>query len=91
MDILKKLKERITPPKVNISISLKKQFFSPGDVVEGSLNIDSQEEFDSTEIRCELECSESVRSKKGVYNAVTKRYEETDVWETKNFFQQEHH
>jgi len=86
MSIFKKLKEKITPPKANISISLKKQVFTPGDNVEGIVYIESQEEFDSNEIRCEFECLESIRRIKRFYNEALKREEEREVWETTKLF-----
>jgi hypothetical protein len=82
MSVFRKLKEKVTPPKVNVSITLKKPFFTLGDALEGVVQVESQEEFDCTEIRCELECVERVRRIKRVYNEALKREVEQQVWES---------
>lgn len=86
MGVFKKLKEKITPPKATVSITLKKPFFVLGDTIDGVLQVESQEEFDCTEIRCELECVERVRRIRRVYDAALKRDIEQQVWESAVLF-----
>jgi hypothetical protein len=86
MSVFKKLKEKVTPPKARLTIELKKPFFILGDSVEGVVQVESQEEFDCTEIRCELECIEKVRRIRRVYDATLKREIEQQVWESAILF-----
>lgn len=86
MSVFRKLKEKVTPPKVNISVVLKKPFSALGDTLDGTVQVESQEEFDCTEVRCELECVEQVRRIRRVYNEALKREVEQQVWESAALF-----
>jgi hypothetical protein len=86
MSILKRLKEKVTPPDVDVSISLDKNAFALGEDVEGTLSVQSKEEFDADEIRCELECWERVRRFRRVYDASLKRDVEREFWESAKLF-----
>jgi hypothetical protein len=86
MSVFRKLKEKVTPPKANVSVTLKKPLFVLGDTVEGVVQVESQEEFDCTEIRCELECVERVRRIRRVYNEALKREVDQQVWESAVLF-----
>ncbi|MEM1553862.1 MAG: hypothetical protein QXJ72_03110 [Thermoproteota archaeon] len=86
MSIFKKIKEKVTPPNVRLTIELRKPFFILGDNIDGVLQIESKEEFDCTEIRCELECIERVRRIRRIYDATLKREIEQQVWESTTLF-----
>lgn len=86
MSVFKKLKEKVTPPEVNLSISLDKSAFALGEDVVGNVSVQSNEDFDAKEIRCELECSERVRRFKRVYDANLKREVEHEFWESAKLF-----
>ncbi|MEM1509772.1 MAG: hypothetical protein QXY49_06605 [Thermofilaceae archaeon] len=86
MSLLKKISEKVTPPKVSVSLTLKKPYFLLGENVEGFLEVSSQEDFDCSEIRCELECVERVRRMKKVYSESLKREVEQPVWESMVLF-----
>ncbi|MBO3755330.1 MAG: hypothetical protein FGF53_10735, partial [Candidatus Brockarchaeota archaeon] len=86
MSVFRKLKEKVTPPKANVSVTLKKLLFILGDAVEGIVQVESQEEFDCTEIRCELECVEKVRRVRRIYNEALKREVDQQVWESAVLF-----
>ncbi|MEM3713194.1 MAG: hypothetical protein QXR97_06640 [Thermoproteota archaeon] len=86
MSVFKKLKEKVTPPKVSLTVELKKPFFTLGDNIDGIVKVESHEEFDCTEIRCELECVERVRRIRRVYDANLKREVEQQVWESAVLF-----
>jgi len=86
VSLFKKLRDKVTPPRVNISLLLKKQIFYLGVNVEGAVQVESQEEFDCTEIRCELECVERVRKTRRVYDASLKREVEQQVWDSAVIF-----
>ncbi|MEM0172343.1 MAG: hypothetical protein QXS21_06945 [Thermoproteota archaeon] len=86
MGIFQKIKEKVTPPKVNVSITLRKPFFTLGEPIEGTLQLFSQEEFDAVEIRCELNCTERVKRIRRFYDDNLKREVEREVWESANLF-----
>jgi hypothetical protein len=86
MSVFRKLKEKVTPPKVNVSVTLKKPLFVLGETLEGIVQVESQEEFDCTEVRCELECVERVRRIRRVYDEALKREVDQQVWESAVLF-----
>ncbi len=86
MNLLRKISEKVTPPKVNVSLTLSKPYFLLGETIEGFLDISSQEDFDCSEIRCELECVERVRRMRRVYSESLKREVEQPVWESAVLF-----
>ena len=86
MSIFQKIKEKVTPPRVNVSVALKKPFFVLGEPIEGTLQVFSQEEFDAVEIRCELDCTERVKKLRRVYDENLKREVEREVWEYAKLF-----
>jgi hypothetical protein len=67
MSIFQKIKEKVAPPRVNVSVALKKPFFILGEPIEGTLQVFSQEELDAVEIRCELDCTERVKKLKNTH------------------------
>lgn len=83
---LKKITEKVTPPRVNLSLSLKKNVFFLGENMEGELFLSSEEDLEAEEIRCELTCVESVKTQKRVYNPSLKREITTEVWETATLY-----
>jgi hypothetical protein len=83
---LGKLKEKVTPPNVHVTVALKKQFFSLGENLEGTVQILPGEEVDCDEIRCEIACIERVRKVKRVYSQSLKREVEQEVWESAVLF-----
>ncbi len=61
MGLFRKLTDRLTKPKANVSLKLEKSAFIWGEQVEGRLIVNSEEEIDATEIRAELRCEEKRR------------------------------
>ena len=86
MGFLGKLKEKVTPPNVHVSVTLKKQFFSIGENLEGTVQILPGEEVECDEIRCEIACTERVRRVRRVYNQSLKREVEQEVWDSAVLF-----
>jgi hypothetical protein len=58
MSFFKKITDRVTKPKSNVSLRLNKNIFNFGDRLEGTLIVSSEEDVDVTEIRAELRCDE---------------------------------
>jgi hypothetical protein len=68
MSFFKAIKDKLTPPKANVSLKLTETSFVLGENVEGILSISSSEDFQATEIRCEIECVEEAKRLKRVYD-----------------------
>lgn len=80
MSFFRKFKERLTPPNASISLELARWRFSPGEIVQGNLIVKSDEDFDATQIRCEIECVEEIKSRVSEYDSSSKRTVEREVW-----------
>ncbi|MEM3952695.1 MAG: hypothetical protein QXP74_04740, partial [Nitrososphaerota archaeon] len=72
MSFLKKLAEKVTPPRVSVKLSLS----------ESVLLVSSDEDFDAEEIRCEMQCVESAKVLKRFYDPGLKREVVREVWES---------
>ncbi|MEM0090764.1 MAG: hypothetical protein QXF84_05405 [Nitrososphaerota archaeon] len=86
MSFLRKLAEKVTPPKVNLKLNLSDSVFFLGGDIKGELIVSSEEEFDSEEIRCELQCVESAKVQKRIYSPSLKREIFTEVWESATIY-----
>jgi len=82
MSFLRKLKEKVTPPKANVSLNLSKNTFTLGEDLEGTLVLNSEEEFDASEVRVEFRCIEKKKKGRYEWNQITKRSEWREFWET---------
>ena len=74
MSFFKSIKNRLTPPKANISLKLNKTSFALGENVEGTLTISSSEDIQATEIRCEIECVEETKTTTQVWDEARRNY-----------------
>jgi len=74
MSFFKSIKNRLTPPKANISLKLNKTSFALGENVEGTLTISSSEDIQATEIRCEIECVEETKTTTQVWDEARRTY-----------------
>lgn len=88
ISFLKKMAEKVTPPKMKIELTLSKYLCALGEGVEGTMNVTSDESVDCDEVRLEFTCVESNRVRKRVYNPSLKREVETDVWESTTLLNQ---
>jgi hypothetical protein len=86
MAFLKKLKDKLTPPRATISLTLNKSSFALGENVEGTLSVSSDEEFDAAEIRCEIQCIEEAKKIKRVYDEMHRREIERQVMESATLY-----
>lgn len=86
MSFIKKLAEKVTPPKTNITLSLSKNTYFLGEDIEGELIVSSDEEFNADEVRCELQCIESAKVQKRIYDPALKHEVTREVWETATLF-----
>jgi hypothetical protein len=86
MGFFKKLKDKVTAPKVALDLRLEKFSFALGEDLVGTLNLSVQEDFECTEIRCEINCTEQARVIRYVYDPNIKRNVPQEVTETRVLF-----
>jgi hypothetical protein len=73
MGFLKKFTNKLTSPDAIVQLRVNNYSVALGDNLQGSLNINSKEDFETTEIRCEITCVEQAKVIKLVYDAALKR------------------
>jgi hypothetical protein len=73
MDFLKKLHDKVTAPDGNLELRLDNWSVALGQSLVGVLVFSAQEDFDSTEVRCEIECIETARVIRYVYDPNIRR------------------
>jgi hypothetical protein len=86
MSFLKKFVEKITPPKVTLSLNFSGNVFFLGEEVKGDLIVSSEDDFDADEVRCEMQCIESAKVQKLVYDPSLKRSIPVEVWESATLY-----
>jgi len=88
MGFFKKLKDKVTAPNANLELKLSKYAFCFRRKLGGSLIVSAKEDFDSTEVRCEIECSQEARVIRYQYDPAIKRSLPHEVTETSVLLQQ---
>jgi hypothetical protein len=73
MSFLKKLGNRLVVPKATVYLQLNDPFAVLGDNLEGTLTVTAHETIDAEEIRCELNCTETVQVSRTDYDPTLKR------------------
>jgi hypothetical protein len=73
MGFFKKFTNRLTAPEASVQIVLSNYSVSLGENLQGNLNVASKEDFETTEVRCELTCTEQAKVIREVYDAALKR------------------
>lgn len=86
MSFFKKLKDKLTPPNASIVLKLNQYGIAAGQNLDGTLTVSSNEEFDATEIRCEIQCVEEARATKHVYDPNLSREVDREVRESATIF-----
>ncbi|MGQ9718469.1 MAG: hypothetical protein ACUVWK_01235 [Nitrososphaerales archaeon] len=86
MSFFKKIKDKVTGPKANISLKFNKDNFVLGEDIEGTLTVASEEEFDTIEIRFEIQCVEEAKKIKRMYDERVRREIETESWESATLY-----
>jgi len=82
VSFFKKLKDRFTTPKATVSLTIPKNTFELGEDLKGAIVMSSQEEFDATEVRAELRCTDKRRREKSEYDERQRRHVQRVYWET---------
>jgi hypothetical protein len=73
MGFLKKFTNKLTAPDATVQLRFNNYSVALGDNLQGTLNINSKEDFETTEIRCEIVCVEQSKVIREVYDAALKR------------------
>lgn len=72
MGFFKKFTNKLTAPEASVQLRLPSYSVSLGDNLQGNLNVASKEDFETTEVRCEIVCIEQAKVIKQVYDATLK-------------------
>jgi hypothetical protein len=86
MSFFKKLKDRVTAPNAKVGLQFTRYSFGLGEDAEGMLTATSDEEFDATEIRCEIQCVEDAKRVKYVNDPATNRQVLKEVRESATLY-----
>ena len=86
MDFFKKLHDKVTVPDSNINLQLNSWNVALGDKLAGSLQLSAREDFDCTEVRCEIECVQTANVIRYEYDPVAKRSLPREVSESNVIF-----
>jgi hypothetical protein len=86
MGFFKRIKDKLMPPEATVSLSFNKNSYVAGENVDGTLTVTSRDEFDTTEIRCELQCIEEAKKMKRVYEEQLHREIDKEFWESATLF-----
>jgi hypothetical protein len=73
MGLFKKFTNKFTAPEMNVQLNLGKFSVDLGENLDGTLVVTSKEDFDTTEVRCEIQCVEVAKTIKQVYDAQLRR------------------
>jgi hypothetical protein len=68
MSFFKKFTNRLTAPEATVQLKLGSYSVPLGENLQGTLNVQSKEDFDTTEIRCEILCTQQAKVLKEVYD-----------------------
>jgi hypothetical protein len=86
MGFFKKLHNKVTAPDANVELKLGKYAFALGENLQGSLSISSREDFDSTEVRCEIACTEEAKAITYQYDPAIRRSVPREVMQSAVLF-----
>jgi hypothetical protein len=73
MSFFKKFTNKFTAPEANVQLKLGSYSVALGENLSGALTVSSKEDFESTEVRCEIQCVEQAKVIKQVYDTTLKR------------------
>jgi hypothetical protein len=73
MSFFKKFTNKFTAPEANVQLKLGKYSAALGENLDGTLTVFSKEDFESTEVRCEIQCVEHAKVIRQVYDSTLRR------------------
>jgi hypothetical protein len=86
MSFFKKFKDKLTSPSARVSLQFKSSSYALGENAEGTLTVASDEDFDATETRCEIQCVEEAKKVRYVYDNATQRNVLKEIQETATLY-----
>ncbi len=86
MPFFKSFTNKFSAPKANVQLKLGQYSVTLGENLEGTLTVSSQEDFDATEVRCEISCVEDARVIRNMYDPQLRRYLPREVQESQVLF-----
>jgi hypothetical protein len=87
MSFFKKLSNRVTTPKANLSLQLADSYAVLGETLEGSITVLPQETIDAEEVRCEINCTETAKVLRNEYDPVAKHMVTRQITERNVLYQ----
>ncbi len=82
----KKFTNKFTSPEANVQLKLSAYSVVLGENLEGTVTVSSREDFDATEVRCEMSCVEQARVIKQYYDPQVRRTLPREVEESSVLF-----
>jgi hypothetical protein len=73
MGFLKKFTNKLTAPEASVQLRFSNYTVSLGENLQGTFDVTSKEDFEATEVRCEIACIEKAKVIRGVYDAALKK------------------
>jgi len=86
MLFFKKFTNKFTAPNANLQLNLGQYSVALGENLEGTLTVSAMEDFDATEVRCEISCVEQARVIRNVYDPQLRRSLPREVQESQVLF-----
>jgi hypothetical protein len=86
MLFFRKFKDKFTAPNANVQLKLGQYSVALGENLNGTLTVSAMEDFEVTEVRCEISCVEQARVIRQVYDAQLKRSLPREVQESSVLF-----
>ena len=82
----KKFTNKFTSPEANVQLKLGAYSIALGENLTGTVTVSSREDFEATEVRCEMSCVEQARVIRQVYDSELKRTLPREVKESSELF-----
>ncbi len=73
LGFFKKFTDKLTAPDAYVQLRLNSYSVALGDNLTGTFTVNSKEDFDTTEVRCEIVCTQQAKVIKEVYDPAIKR------------------
>jgi hypothetical protein len=86
MPFFKSFTNKFTAPDANVQLKFEQYSVVLGENLTGSLAVSSREDFDATEVRCEISCVEDARVIRNYYDPQLRRYLPRTVQESQTLF-----
>ena len=86
MPFFKKFTNKFTAPEANVQLKLGQYSVALGENLDGSLTVSSKEDFEATEVRCEISCVEQAKVIRQEYDPQLRRSLPREVQESSVLF-----